>query len=69
MCVCLHGVCVGDGEASCGRPAARGRAEADCGLYTGKQPSKIQNKQHKAQWMRCRCVYDDYACVSSDDPS
>lgn len=52
LCVfVLHGVCVGHGGAACRRPAARGTAEADCGLYTGKQPSKIQNKQHKAQWM------------------
>lgn len=58
---------VGHGGASYREPAARGRAEANCGLYAGKQPSKIQNKQHQVLWMWCRCAYDIYACASSDD--
>lgn len=45
-------VCVGTSGASCGDPAVTGRAEADCELYAGSQP---------------RCVYDEYACVSSGD--
>lgn len=46
--VCLFcTMCEGHGGTSCGGPAARGRAEADCGLYTGKQPSKIQNDKKK----------------------
>lgn len=54
---------VGHGGASCRGPAARGRSEASCGLYAGRQPSKIQNKQHKAHWMWCRCVYDKCMCI------
>ena len=63
VCACVH-VSVGHGGASCGGPAARGRAKADCSCYTGKKPSKTQNEQHKSHWIWCRCVYDDYAYSS-----
>lgn len=63
LCVlCTVCVRVGHEGASCRRPAARGRAEADWGLYTGKPPSKIENMQQKAHCMWCRSVYDDYEC-------
>lgn len=72
LCMCravmvpcvLCTMCVGYGEAVCWGPTARGRAEADCGFNTGRQPSKIQNEQEKAHWMWCRCVYDDHECAS-----